>query len=139
MIYKINNEMENIRILGEKFVENNKRNFKLFINKKEFELCEYIKYDKKKLNIKKNENVVDDDIKVIKEVEEDKEDDEEKESDKNEEERDQIDKILLEEFPKKYKCKYNFTKKNKNEYMFNDMNIYAYFDEENNKKLLFKK
>ena len=90
------------------------------------------------LDKNKSKNVVDDDIKVIKEVEEDKEDDEEKESDKNEEERDQIDKILLEEFPKKYKCKYNFTKKNKNEYMFNDMNIYAYFDEENNKKLLFK-
>ena len=83
-------------------------------------------------------NLIDDDIKVIKEVEEDKEDDEEKESENNEEENAKIDKILLEEFPKKYKCKFNFNKNNKNEYIFNDMNIHAYFDKEDDKKLMFK-
>ena len=86
----------------------------------------------------KNKSVVDDDIKVIKEVEEDKEDDEGKDSDKNEEKNKEIDKILLEEFPKKYKCKFNFIKKDKNEYTFNDINIHAYFDEEDDQKLIFK-
>ena len=51
-----NNETENIKILGKEFVENNKRNFILFVNDKEYNIREYIEYDKKKFNSTKNED-----------------------------------------------------------------------------------
>ena len=50
MIYKINKEEEEIKILCEDFVEENKGKCKLIINKKEYDLCEKIKYDKYGIN-----------------------------------------------------------------------------------------
>ena len=45
MTYLINEE-KTIKILDENFVINNKGNYKLFINKIEYEICEYIEYEK---------------------------------------------------------------------------------------------
>ena len=42
----ITNKEKNIKILGEKFVENNRKNYKLLINGIEYEIGEYIEYDK---------------------------------------------------------------------------------------------
>ena len=53
MTYKINKEKK-IKILGEKFVKNNKKNYKLLINKKEYKICEYIEHDKYEVNKKEN-------------------------------------------------------------------------------------
>ena len=50
MIYKINNENKNIKILGKEFVKNNEKNCKLEINKKEYNLCEFIEFDKYGIN-----------------------------------------------------------------------------------------
>ena len=46
MIYKINKEEKNIKILGKEFVTNNKNKYKLLINRKEYDICECIEYDK---------------------------------------------------------------------------------------------
>ena len=49
MTYKIDKE-KNIRILGKKFVKNNKKNCKLIINKKEYKIREYIECNKYDIN-----------------------------------------------------------------------------------------
>ena len=50
MVYKISKNTDNIRILGKQFVKNNQKNCKLFINKKEYDICEFIEYDKYGIN-----------------------------------------------------------------------------------------
>ena len=50
MTYKINKGEDEIKILGKKFVDNNKDKCKLLINKKESDLCEYFKYDKNEIS-----------------------------------------------------------------------------------------
>ena len=45
IVYKNNIRDKEIRILGKTFVKNNKGNCKLLINKKEYDLCEFIKKD----------------------------------------------------------------------------------------------
>ena len=50
MIHKINNKENKIKILGKKFIKNNKENCRLIINKKEYDICEYIEYDKYSIN-----------------------------------------------------------------------------------------
>ena len=42
MVYKINNEEKQIKVLNSIFVNNNKKKFKLIINNKECNLCQYI-------------------------------------------------------------------------------------------------
>ena len=53
MIYSIDKESNEIRIMGRDFVRNNNRSCKMIINNKEYEICDYIKYDK--YNINKND------------------------------------------------------------------------------------
>ena len=48
--YKNNKEENGIKILSEIFVGNNKGNFKLLINKKKYDISEYIKYDEYGIN-----------------------------------------------------------------------------------------
>ena len=50
MVYKINKDSKGFIVLGEKFVKNNKGSCKLIINKKEYDLCEYIEYDEYEIN-----------------------------------------------------------------------------------------
>ena len=52
--YKIDEDEKKIKVLDEEFIKNNKGNCKLFINKKEYDICEYIEY--KKYSINKNED-----------------------------------------------------------------------------------
>ena len=54
MIYKINSPL--IRVLGNEFVKNNKGKYKLFINKKEHDICELILC--KEFNINKNDTLL---------------------------------------------------------------------------------
>ena len=56
IIYKINIEETNLKVLGKEFIKNNKGNCKFVINKKEYDICEYIEYDK--YNINKNDHVL---------------------------------------------------------------------------------
>ena len=46
IIYKINKNEKSVKILGSKFVENNKDNCFLLINNKKNEICEYYNLDK---------------------------------------------------------------------------------------------
>ena len=48
--YKINNRNEKLKILGEKFVENNKNNCSIIINDHEYNLCIYIDINQYKYN-----------------------------------------------------------------------------------------
>ena len=47
--YKLNESSNKIRIFGDKFVINNKNNFKILINNEEKELCEYYEYNSDKI------------------------------------------------------------------------------------------
>ena len=49
MVYKINKKKKIIKILDQEFVKNNKENWKLLVNEKEYDICEHVecvKYDK---------------------------------------------------------------------------------------------
>jgi len=48
--YSINENDEGIKIFGEEFVKNNKDNCILTFNNKDYELCDYIKYNEYKIN-----------------------------------------------------------------------------------------
>ena len=50
MIYQKDKNKREIRVLGEEFIINNKGNCKLIINKKEFNICECLKYDEYDIN-----------------------------------------------------------------------------------------
>ena len=53
--YLIKKNEEGIKLFGEEFVNNNKENCVLTFNNKDYELCDYIKYDEYKIN--KNEGI----------------------------------------------------------------------------------
>ena len=62
--YAINEKQPKIKLFGSKFVENNKDNFSIIINKKEMPLCEYytykkndIKYDELELILAQNKKI----------------------------------------------------------------------------------
>ena len=56
MNYKINKEKKNIKVLSKEFVKNNNRKCKFIINKKVYDICEYIDYNK--YNINKNDDLL---------------------------------------------------------------------------------
>ena len=57
IIYIIDKKENGIRIFGKNFVENNKKNIKMIINRIEYDINDYIKYDKYGIN-KKDELLV---------------------------------------------------------------------------------
>ena len=58
MVYLLNKEgneeKDGIQILGKDFVKNNKQNCKMIINKKEYDICDYIRYNDYGINKKDN-------------------------------------------------------------------------------------
>ena len=50
MVYQINRKEESIKVLGSVFVTNNKAKCKLIINEREYDLCEFIKYNEYNIN-----------------------------------------------------------------------------------------